>query len=182
MPLSPQLASDLTAPFFPPPRANPIRCAPLELAVAKAAAEASYAALALFLILVAVPLATAALPGLGPGWLPAHFGPARDLAAFAAAAGAGAVAPEEWRGIGLAALWCGTATCGYTMWAQSFGQAAVRPAQANLVYTSQPLFSALFAALLLGETLSTQGLVGATAVVAALVLTVINPEEATDKE
>ena len=43
------------------------------------------------------------------------------------------------------------ATCAYTIWAQSFGQRGVAPSRANLIYTSQPVFSALFAFGLLGE-------------------------------
>jgi hypothetical protein len=34
---------------------------------------------------------------------------------------------------------------------QSYGQRVVRPGSANLVYTTQPLFSAFFAAMLLDE-------------------------------
>ena len=70
----------------------------------------------------------------------------------------------------LPALWCGTMTCAYTIWAQSFGQKVVRPAQANLVYTTQPIFSAIFAAALLSETLSGQGYLGGAIIGAALLI------------
>lgn len=73
----------------------------------------------------------------------AAFTPLADLRATLAAPALGTLA--------LAALWCGTVVCAYTIWAQSFGQRAVPPARANLIYTSQPLFSAAFAAILVGE-------------------------------
>ena len=62
-----------------------------------------------------------------------------------------AAEPSTVSALGAAVLWCGAATCAYTIWAQSFGQAGVSPSRANLVYTSQPIFSALFAWLLVGE-------------------------------
>lgn len=61
-----------------------------------------------------------------------------------------------------AILWTGWVTCAYTIYAQSFGQRMVGPADSNLIYTTQPLFSSLFAYLLLGETLGSYGYVGAT--------------------
>lgn len=51
-------------------------------------------------------------------------------------------------------MWCGAATSPYTKWAQSFGQQKVKPSEANLIYSSQPLFSLAFAALILQETLT----------------------------
>ena len=59
-------------------------------------------------------------------------------------------------------LWTGWVTCAYTIYAQSYGQRIVGPADSNLIYTTQPLFSSLFAYLLLGETLGSYGYVGAT--------------------
>ena len=61
-----------------------------------------------------------------------------------------------------AILWTGWVTCAYTIYAQSYGQRIVGPADSNLIYTTQPLFSSLFAYLLLGETLGLYGYVGAT--------------------
>ena len=61
-----------------------------------------------------------------------------------------------------AILWTGWVTCAYTIYAQSYGQRIVGPADSNLIYTTQPLFSSLFAYLLLGETLGSYGYVGAT--------------------
>lgn len=145
------------------------RTQPLDLAVAKAAAETAYSALTLALLLGVAPPLTDAL-GLGRDWLPGHFPPAAGLDAFAASVAQGAVGAGEWQAILVASLWCGAATCAYTIWAQSFGQRAVRPTAANLIYTSQPIFSAIFAAALLGEKLSPQGACGGAVIIAALLL------------
>lgn len=61
-----------------------------------------------------------------------------------------------------AILWTGWVTCAYTIYAQSFGQRRVSPTNSNLIYTTQPLFSSMFAYFLLGETLGFYGYVGAT--------------------
>jgi len=145
------------------------RTQPLDLAVAKAAAETAYSAVTLVILLGIAPPLTSAL-GLGSDWLPGHFPPAAGLNAFRESAASGAVTSSEWSAIAGASLWCGAFTCAYTIWAQSFGQRAVRPTSANLIYTSQPIFSAGFAAVLLGEQLSPQGACGGAIIIAALVL------------
>jgi hypothetical protein len=60
-----------------------------------------------------------------------------------------------------AILWTGWVTCAYTIFAQSFGQSRVQSTEANLIYSIQPLCTALFAYILLGETLSPTGIIGA---------------------
>lgn len=147
------------------------RTQPLDLAVAKAAAETAYSAVTLVILLGIAPPLTSAL-GLGSDWLPGHFPPAAGLNAFRESAASGAVTSSEWSAIAGASLWCGAFTCAYTIWAQSFGQRAVRPTSANLIYTSQPIFSAGFAAILLGEQLSPLGACGGAIIIAALVLSV----------
>lgn len=59
-----------------------------------------------------------------------------------------------------AVFWTGWITCAYTIYAQTFGQSRVSPTNANLIYTFQPIFTALFAWLLLGETMGPSGFVG----------------------
>jgi drug/metabolite transporter (DMT)-like permease len=59
-----------------------------------------------------------------------------------------------------ATLWTGWVTCAYTIYAQSFGQSRVSPTEANLIYSFQPVFTALFAWVLLGETLGPAGYLG----------------------
>lgn len=72
-------------------------------------------------------------------------------------------------GVSIAAiLWTGWITCAYTIYAQSFGQKRVNPTDSNLIYTTQPLFSSLFAFFLLGETLGVYGYFGAAMIGTAL--------------
>ena len=75
-----------------------------------------------------------------------------------------------------AVLWTGLVTCAYTIYAQSFGQKRVRPTEANLIYTVQPLFTALFAYVLLGETLGPAGTAGG-ALIAGAVYTVASQDQ-----
>jgi drug/metabolite transporter (DMT)-like permease len=156
---------------------------PLRLAVAKAGYETLYALVTLAVIaacstdilaLLNLPGGAAgAFPAVGGGeWLAAHFPPAADVETFAAAVAEGRVTPTEWSALSTAGLWCGVMTCAYTIWAQSFGQRDVRPAEANLIYTSQPIFSAIIASLLLGETLTSRGIAGGSIIIAALLLSI----------
>lgn len=81
-----------------------------------------------------------------------------------------AAEPATVSALGAAVLWCGAATCAYTIWAQSYGQRGVPPSRANLVYTTQPAFSALFAWLLLGESPTPATLAGGGLIAAAVLL------------
>jgi drug/metabolite transporter (DMT)-like permease len=67
-----------------------------------------------------------------------------------------------------AILWTGMITSAYTIWAQSYGQRRINPIDSNLIYTTQPLFSSLFAYGLLGEKLGVCGWVGAALIGVAL--------------
>ena len=67
-----------------------------------------------------------------------------------------------------AVLWTGWVTCAYTIYAQSFGQRRVSPTDSNLIYSTQPIFSSLFAFGLLGETLGAAGYLGGTLIGTAL--------------
>ena len=69
-----------------------------------------------------------------------------------------------------AVLWTGWVTCAYTIYAQSFGQGRVKPTEANLIYTVQPLFTALFAFVLLGETLGPAGVAGGAMIAVAVAM------------
>ena len=70
----------------------------------------------------------------------------------------------------LSCLWTGLVTCAYTIYAQSYGQRTVSPSNANLIYASQPLFSSLFAYVLLGEVLGPFGYVGGALIAGAVLL------------
>jgi len=73
-------------------------------------------------------------------------------------------------------LWTGWVTCAYTIWAQSFGQQKISPTNANLIYTFQPIFTAFFAWIFLGETMGTYGFVGGAIIVTAVYLVASNNE------
>ena len=68
--------------------------------------------------------------------------------------------------------WIGLVTIAYTITAQTYGQSRVPPSTANLIYTLQPIFTALLAYFLLGETLSYSGLVGGALIGFAVLLVV----------
>jgi len=69
-----------------------------------------------------------------------------------------------------ACLWTGlVATC-YLVLAQSYGQRYVKASDANLIYSLQPLFTALFAYLMLGETLQPMGYVGGALILSGVYL------------
>ncbi len=69
-----------------------------------------------------------------------------------------------------AVFWTGWVTCAYTIYAQSFGQSRVTPTNANLIYTFQPIFTALFGWLLLGETMGPSGFVGGAIIASSVYL------------
>jgi len=56
------------------------------------------------------------------------------------------------------------------LYAQSYGQRYVRPSEANLVYSLQPIFTALFAYAILGETMETAGYLGGGLILSAVYL------------
>jgi drug/metabolite transporter (DMT)-like permease len=76
-----------------------------------------------------------------------------------------------------AILWTGWVTCAYTIYAQSFGQSRVKPADANLIYSIQPLFSALFAFVLLGESLGPSGWIGGSLIASSLWIVTASKDE-----
>lgn len=76
----------------------------------------------------------------------------------------------------LPVIWTGLVPVAYTIAAQSYGQSRVRPVTANLIYTVQPLGTALFAYLLLHETLGPAGYVGGALIGSAVLLVVLAPE------
>jgi drug/metabolite transporter (DMT)-like permease len=74
----------------------------------------------------------------------------------------------------LAILWTGLVTVAYTIYAQSFGQSRVSPTDANLIYTIQPICTAVFAWILLGETLGPAGYVGGALIGSAVYLVAVD--------
>ena len=128
----------------------------LDLARAKAAAEVGFAVLSVAALAAATP-----------------FLDGRAFAASLAHA-----APDTTAALATAVVWCGAVTCAYTIWAQSFGQRGVTAARANLVYTSQPVFSALFAFGLLHEVPTAATLAGGGLILIAVAAEVLAMDEA----
>jgi drug/metabolite transporter (DMT)-like permease len=69
-----------------------------------------------------------------------------------------------------ACLWTGLVTTCYLVFAQSYGQQQVKASDANLIYSLQPLFTAIFAYYMLGETLEPMGFVGGSFIFAGVYL------------
>lgn len=93
---------------------------------------------------------------------------AADIQRFLTSIDDGSLRIEAWRPALGAVLWTGWITCAYTIYAQSYGQRRVKPTDANLIYTVQPIFTALFAFLLLEETIGTNGIVGGSLILCAV--------------
>jgi len=125
----------------------------LPLAVAKSGAELSYS-----LIVVS---SAVALGALGP-----------DIQRFISGLDIGSQGMVSAQVVALAAvvLWNGAMTTAFTMWAQSFGQQYVRPSEANLIYSLQPLWSSFFAVTFLQEQFTSQGIAGSALLITALIL------------
>merc|ERR1712130_865888 len=64
--------------------------------------------------------------------------------------------------------WNGCITTAYTMWAQTFGQQAMSPTKANLIYSSQPVWSVIFALFILHETVDLHNSIGCFALLASV--------------
>ena len=145
------------------------RTTPLKLAASKATTEAI---LSVALVSALAFIGTAHVPA--PEFVSQTSGSVAEyLASTTSAIADGALLrPDGARGATGAALgailWTGWVTCAYTIYAQSFGQRRVNPTDSNLIYTTQPLFSSLFAYVLLGETLGVYGVVGAALIGTAL--------------
>ena len=80
----------------------------------------------------------------------------------------------------LTLLWNGIATTAFTTWAQTYGQRSVSPTKANLIYTSQPLWAALFSILYLGERPELSKIPGALVLLIGIILSVFESDGAHD--
>ena len=81
-----------------------------------------------------------------------------------------------------ATLWTGLVTCAYTIFAQSYGQKRVGPSDANLIYSFQPICTAIFAFLLLGETMGPAGVVGGAFIGAAVYLVTMMGDDSSNND
>ena len=72
--------------------------------------------------------------------------------------------------VAFSVVWNGALATALTTWAQTFGQSAVSPTQANILYSSQPIWAAAFSYAFLGESLSTSSLAGVLVLASAILL------------
>ena len=83
------------------------------------------------------------------------------------------ISTTQWFQLSIATIWTGLVTIAYTIFAQSIGQATVKPTTANLIYTTQPFFTAIIAYIVLGETLGIPGYIGGILIGSAVLLVVL---------
>jgi drug/metabolite transporter (DMT)-like permease len=77
---------------------------------------------------------------------------------------------DHWTDVVGATLWTSLVPVAYTILAQSYGQARVPAASANLIYTVQPVATCIIAFFLLGERLGLYGYVGGALIGVAVLL------------
>ena len=141
--------------------------APMKLAASKATAETIFS-----ILLVGGLASLSSVLGEGSGLLGFASSTGKEIVNFFASFKAGLANgsltfPVLLPAIG-AVFWTGWITCAYTIYAQSFGQSRVSPTSANLIYTFQPIFTALFGWLLLGETMGPSGFIGGAIIAASV--------------
>ena len=119
---------------------------PLPLARAKAGAQLCYGLLTILTL-----SATGSIDDGALGW-------------------AGAIAPPEAQTILLVMLWNGLIPSAFTTWAQTYGQAAVSPSAANVLYSFQPVWNAGIAATILHERITTSEIAGGAFIILAAIL------------
>jgi drug/metabolite transporter (DMT)-like permease len=147
---------------------------PLQLAASKATVE-----LILSIGLIAVLVAANASGESGSGLWGYAQESGREIVTFvdtfSQRISDGTLPPSTLKKIVGATLWTGWVSTAYTIYAQSYGQRRVSPTNANLIYSAQPLFTALFAFLLLGETMEPIGFVGGGFIGAAVYIVASKP-------
>jgi drug/metabolite transporter (DMT)-like permease len=77
-------------------------------------------------------------------------------------------------------LYLGVVATAATTWGQAFAQKHVSAYETALIYTLEPVFSLLFAFLLLHETIGIRGLVGASFILLGMVVSQLVTADATD--
>ncbi len=92
-----------------------------------------------------------------------------SLVAFVATAPDGITLPDrpsDWASV----LYMAVVAAGFAMWAQTWAQAHLPPTRAAIIMTMEPVFAALFAVLLGGESFTARMLVGGAMVLAAMLV------------
>jgi len=134
---------------------------PLELATSKATVEALLS-IGLVTFLLMIGQTDIGFLNEASSEIKVYFDTLRDQISV------GQFPPSDSTNVFAAVLWTAWITCAYTIYAQSFGQRRLSPTDANLIYSMQPLFSALFAFVLLKETLGPAGYLGGLCIGSAL--------------
>lgn len=119
---------------------------PLPLARAKAGAQLGYGFLTILTLSV-----SGSMDGGATGW-------------------AGAITTPEAQTLLLVMLWNGLIPSAFTTWAQTYGQAAIAPSAANVLYSFQPVWNAGIAAAILHEQITASEIAGGALIVLAAVL------------
>ena len=83
--------------------------------------------------------------------------------------------------VALAVLWNGSTATALTNSLQAFGQRAISPTEANLLYTTQSLWAAVFSYALLGDSLAPVNILG-LAVLAVAVITSLPNKSSGDEQ
>jgi drug/metabolite transporter (DMT)-like permease len=156
----------------------------IKLAACKATTETVWS-LALVLLLVAFAASSTAVDDSG-GMLAYAFQEGTNIAEYVSTmfnqVSSGNLSLSTLAPAITAILWTGLVTCAYTIYAQSFGQSRVNPTDANLIYTIQPLCTALFAWVLLGESLGPAGYIGGALIGSAVLIVATSDDETNNRD
>ena len=102
------------------------------------------------------------------------------LALLASTRGAASALLPMPTGLWRIALFTGTVTCAFPMWAQGFGQQVFRASHVSLIYAMAPVWNAIIARLLLGQRLRPRAFAGACFVCVAMVMSIVATASDTD--
>ena len=84
--------------------------------------------------------------------------------------------------VALAVLWNGSTATALTNSLQAFGQRAISPTEANLLYTTQSLWAALFSYALLGDSLAPVNILGLAVLAVAVITSLPNKSSGDEQE
>lgn len=166
------------------------RMSPLRLAGSKSLVQA-FLAIGLVLVLLSVATATGEAPiSSSASLVNGIFAPAQEAGreisgffdTFSKKVMSGELTPLALSKIAGAITWSGLIGTAYVLYAQSLGQRYVRPSDANLVYSLQPIFTSLFAYILLGETMEGSGYLGGAIILSAVYLVASKSMSSTDEK
>lgn len=71
------------------------------------------------------------------------------------------------------ALYTGSVTCAFPMYAQGYGQQYIKSSYASLIYATAPVWNAIIAAVILKERLNTRGMMGAGFLIIGMISAIV---------